>query len=201
MVDCVAVDVPPSITEGGFLKRYEAVHVAEIVQRPIPWPNSSIEIAQDEEWIVGIQRGDLNESIQKHFHLASGFRGHVNNPEAESVRRNRDLKPEAGIVQRGNPRTPGVDRCFRENAHKAWSKPFGVVQISYSRPTSLSDFMSGPAVLGMNSISATMSGLCALMHSAIRWRRRPPPCWMFQMRSFTTDLVARDDSQRQCSRL
>ena len=114
----MAVDVPPHVSESGFLNRHETIHISVIVDRPVCWSDAGVEVADEQKRIAGPGRSNLNESIQKRFHSGARTDSGMDNAEAESVRRNSDFEPQAGIVQGWKPRVPGGDRRLRDHADR-----------------------------------------------------------------------------------
>ena len=112
MFDQVGVDVPPNVAKPGFLNRHEPIHISVIIHGTVRWSYSGVEVADKEERIAHASGGKLDESAEKRSHSGPRTDRCMDNAEAESVRRNRDLQPEAGIVEYGNAGWPGVDSCL-----------------------------------------------------------------------------------------
>lgn len=115
MLDFVAVKMPPSISESSLQKRRKT-YDSRIIEYSVCWCDSSIEIAHKEERFIGSESADLNNGIEKVSHVGR-LRWNMYDAEGESVRRNRDLKPQAGIIQRGYLGEPSGDRRFRQNTN------------------------------------------------------------------------------------
>jgi len=58
MLDAVTMEVPPDIGEPSSLKRRETVYVSEVIEWPVRWSDSGVEVSDEQKRVIGLRFGD-----------------------------------------------------------------------------------------------------------------------------------------------